>query len=84
MEATMETIKVLIVDDHTLVRYGISCLLEEQEGFLVVGQAGNGFEAVQIAREMQPDIILIFPAPHRPATRCPPHATRARGRSRTI
>lgn len=59
MEATMETIKVLIVDDHTLVRYGISCLLEEQEGFLVVGQAGNGFEAVQIAREMQPDIILI-------------------------
>ena len=55
----MEAIKVLVVDDHSIVRYGIRCLLEEQNDFTVLGEAGNGLEAVESARELEPDIILM-------------------------
>lgn len=55
----MEAIKVLIVDDHSLVRDGLSRLLEEQDNITVVGQAGDGLEAVEAARELQPDIVLM-------------------------
>ena len=55
----MVAIKVLVVDDHTMVRYGLRCLLEEQKDFTVVGEASNGLEAVECARELQPDIILM-------------------------
>ncbi len=55
----MEAIKVLVVDDHTIVRYGLRCLIEEQEDFTIVGEASNGLEAVECARELQPDIILM-------------------------
>ena len=55
----MEPIKVLIVDDHTMVRYGLRCLLEERKDFTVLGEASNGLEAVERARELHPDIILM-------------------------
>jgi len=51
--------RVLIVDDHILVRTGIERMLSETEGIEVVGQASDGEEAVQKARELSPDIVLM-------------------------
>jgi two-component system, NarL family, response regulator LiaR len=53
------TIRVLIVDDHTIVREGLQTLLGEEPDVVVVGQATNGAEAVEQARSTQPDVILM-------------------------
>ena len=53
------SIRVLIVDDHAIVRKGIRALLSEADGFEVVGEAGNGHEAVLRAAETRPDVILM-------------------------
>lgn len=53
------SIRVLIVDDHAIVRKGIRALLSEADGFEVVGEAGNGQAAVLAAQETQPDVILM-------------------------
>ena len=53
-----QAIRVLIVDDHTIVRKGIRALLAEIEGIEVVGEAGNGQEAVAQAETLHPDVIL--------------------------
>ena len=55
----METINILLVDDHTVVREGLSCLLKEQSEFVVAGEAGNGLEAVKKALELKPDVVLM-------------------------
>lgn len=55
----MSEIRILIVDDHTLLREGIRMLLEAQADFLVVGEANNGIEALDKARECCPDIVLL-------------------------
>jgi NarL family two-component system response regulator LiaR len=52
-------IRVLVVDDHELIRRGLSAVLGEQEDFQVVGQAGSGNAAVVQAKQMQPDIVLL-------------------------
>jgi NarL family two-component system response regulator LiaR len=52
-------VRVLIVDDHTIVRKGIRALLSEADGFEVVGEADNGQEAVLRAEETRPDVILM-------------------------
>ncbi len=52
-------IRVLVVDDHELVRSGISRLLDDTGMIDVVGQAGSGEEAVRMAKEIEPDIILM-------------------------
>jgi len=54
-----ESIRVLIVDDHPIVRQGLATVLAQQEDIAVVGQAANGVEAVAQARELLPDIILM-------------------------
>ena len=51
--------KILIVDDHTVVRDGLTAILAGQSDFSVVGEAKNGLEAVEKARELSPDVILI-------------------------
>jgi DNA-binding NarL/FixJ family response regulator len=51
--------KVLLVDDHVLVRQGIRRLLAETEGLEIAGEAGDGLEAVRKARELKPDLILM-------------------------
>ena len=55
----MEAIKILIVDDHTVVRDGLVTMLGRQTDFVVTGEAVNGLEAVEKARELQPDVILM-------------------------
>lgn len=55
----MTRIRILVVDDHTLIRQGIVGLLESQADIEVVGQAGNGQEALQASRDLQPDVILM-------------------------
>jgi two-component system, NarL family, response regulator NreC len=52
------TIRVLIVDDHAVVRTGLKMLLNAEERFEVVGEAGNAEEAVLRAKLLQPDILL--------------------------
>ena len=52
-------IRMLVVDDHTLVRQAIVNFLSEDQLIEVVGEASNGFEAVNQARELQPDAILM-------------------------
>ncbi|HBS42985.1 MAG TPA: two-component system response regulator UvrY [Oceanospirillales bacterium] len=52
-------IRVLVVDDHELVRSGISRLLDDTGMIDVVGQAGSGEDAVRMAKEIEPDIILM-------------------------
>ncbi len=55
----MNKIKVLIADDHTMVRQGLKTILELEEDIEVVSQAANGEEAVLRAREKKPDVILM-------------------------
>ncbi len=55
----MKQIRVLIVDDHAVLRDGIRSLLESYEDLLVVGEAGNGREAVELAGELSPDVVLM-------------------------
>ncbi|WP_430593108.1 response regulator [Humidisolicoccus flavus] len=52
-------IRVLLVDDQTLVRQGIRSLLEIATGFEVVGEASDGAEALEIAKHTRPDVILL-------------------------
>jgi two-component system, NarL family, invasion response regulator UvrY len=52
-------IKILVVDDHTLVRDGLCRLIEGEKEMQVVGQAGSGHEAVRLCREIKPDLVLL-------------------------
>jgi DNA-binding NarL/FixJ family response regulator len=52
-------IKVLLVDDHNLVRRGFRRMLEDEADIVVVGEASNGDEAVQLARELAPQVIVM-------------------------
>ena len=54
-----QEIKVIIADDHVLIREGIKQILELEENIIVIGQAGNGEDAISIAQELEPDIILL-------------------------
>lgn len=54
-----ESIRILIADDHQLVRQGLQALLSVKEGIEVVGQAQDGEQAVKLARQLNPDIVLM-------------------------
>jgi DNA-binding NarL/FixJ family response regulator len=52
-------LRILIVDDHAVVRRGVRSLLESEEGFEITGEATTGREAVDMARRLQPDVVVM-------------------------
>jgi two-component system NarL family response regulator len=54
-----ERLRVLIVDDHALFRRGLQMVLRQEEDIDVVGEAGDGHEAVEKAQELMPDVVLM-------------------------
>lgn len=55
----MKPIRVLIVDDHEIVREGLQILLSEESDFEIVGMAGNSDEALSLTRKHKPDVVLM-------------------------
>lgn len=53
------SIKILIADDHKIIREGLRALIERQPGMEVIGEVGNGRKAVQLVRELLPDVIIM-------------------------
>jgi DNA-binding NarL/FixJ family response regulator len=56
---TTKKIRVLLVDDHNLVRRGFRRMLEDEPDMEVVGEAGNGEEAVKLAKELHPQVVVM-------------------------
>jgi DNA-binding NarL/FixJ family response regulator len=55
----LEPLRVLVVDDHEVVRKGLRAVLEQQPGWQVAGEASNGREAVSKAKELRPDVTVL-------------------------
>jgi DNA-binding NarL/FixJ family response regulator len=55
----MEPTRILLVDDHTLVRRGVAALFEDSSLFQIVGEAEDGLTAIKLAEELVPDLILM-------------------------
>ncbi|KAB3532867.1 response regulator transcription factor [Alkaliphilus pronyensis] len=55
----MEKIKLLLVDDHSLVRQGLKQILELEEDLEIIGQAGDGEEAIAKVQTLKPDVVLL-------------------------
>jgi DNA-binding NarL/FixJ family response regulator len=56
---TASTIRVMIVDDHPLVREGIRSIVAAEDGFEIVAEAGSGEEAVKAAARLHPDVVIL-------------------------
>ncbi len=59
MAKNKNTLRIVVADDHELVRRGIRDLLQAQRGWRVVGEAAGGREAVQMARKLEPDVAIL-------------------------
>lgn len=55
----MKRIRVLLVDDHSLFRSGVKALLQTDGSIDVVGEGGNAFEGIELARSLKPDVVLM-------------------------
>lgn len=55
----MNTIKIILADDHTLVRAGLKALLSLSAEFEVIGEAGDGEEAIRLVEDLQPDLLVL-------------------------
>src|SRR2546422_4915957 len=55
----MQKITVLLADDHTIVRQGFRALLEAEQDIAIVGEAETGRQAVQLARKLLPDVVVM-------------------------
>src|SRR3979411_1530036 len=54
-----DSIKVLVVDDHWVVRQGLRMFLDQESAITVVGEAADGSEAIEMARRLRPDVVLM-------------------------
>lgn len=52
-------IRILIADDHAIVRIGLAALFKTERGFCVIGQAANGTEAIRLAGDLNPDVVIM-------------------------
>lgn len=52
-------IKILLADDHSIIREGLRPLLEKETGMMVVGEAENGRKAIELTRELSPDVVIM-------------------------
>jgi DNA-binding NarL/FixJ family response regulator len=59
MTATPAAVRIVVADDHQVVRTGFAALLDTEPDFTVAGTASNGAEAVEICRELRPDVVLM-------------------------
>ncbi len=59
MSSVKKKIKLLLVDDHPVVRKGLHSCLANRENLKIVGEAGDGAESIRIAKELEPDIVLM-------------------------
>ena len=55
----MKIIKIVLADDHTIVRQGLRSILEQQDGINVVAEAQNGREAVRLTEQLKPDVVVM-------------------------
>lgn len=55
----MKPIRILLADDHNVMRRGLRLLLESQPGFVIVAEAADGGQAVELARESRPDVVVL-------------------------
>ena len=55
----MKKTRILIADDHILMRMGLQSMLHYQTDMIVVGEAANGLSAVQLAKELKPDVVIM-------------------------
>jgi DNA-binding NarL/FixJ family response regulator len=55
----MDKIRILLADDHTILRNGIRAILEDEPGMLVIGEADDGRKAVSLACQLKPDIVVM-------------------------
>jgi DNA-binding NarL/FixJ family response regulator len=53
------SVRILIVDDHDLIRHGYRLMLDHEEDLEVVGEASNGLEAIELCRKLRPDLVLM-------------------------
>jgi two-component system nitrate/nitrite response regulator NarL len=59
MENELDEIKILVVDDHPLIRRGLSTVIAEAEGITLIGEASDGLQAIKRARDLSPDVVLM-------------------------
>ena len=55
----MNDIRILLVDDHVLLRHGLAAILGQAKGLAVVGEARNGAEAISLVRRLRPDVVVM-------------------------
>ena len=60
LKSATKSIRVLLADDHTLIRAGIRALLERLPGVEVAGEANDGREVIDLIKAHQPDVVLMY------------------------
>jgi DNA-binding NarL/FixJ family response regulator len=53
------SIRILLVDDHQMMRDGLRAILDLEDALDVVGEAGNGYEALELAETLRPDVVVM-------------------------